>query len=167
MFYLNVIEYFTLALFLGLLTLAAISDLRFYRIPNRISLLILTLYPAHIVTYSGTIDWQVSLLLALVTFLSGFLLFSLQLMGGGDVKLLSATALWAGPELIFEFLALTGIAGGLMALFMLSPLRFALAMTFDNHKNTEATKASLGGALPYGVAISIGGYAVGAALLNG
>jgi len=47
-------------------------------------------------------------------------LFAIGKMGGGDVKLLAAGALWAGPLGVFNFLFVTAISGGILALIMMS-----------------------------------------------
>src|SRR5262249_27541905 len=49
----------------------------------------------------------------------GFLLFSMRLAGGGDVKLFAAVALWAGSHWLAEYVVVTALAGGLFALAML------------------------------------------------
>ena len=55
-------------------------------------------------------------------FLAGAVLFARGWLGGGDVKLLSAATLWAGAPQTFGLLAATGVLGGVLALFLVSPL---------------------------------------------
>jgi prepilin peptidase CpaA len=52
-------------------------------------------------------------------FLVGALLYSRRLVGGGDVKLLAAAALWAGAAQLPSLLLLTGICGGVLSLLLL------------------------------------------------
>ena len=99
-----------------------------------------------------------------IIFAGGVVLFVLNALGGGDVKLLAATALWAGPGAIFDFLLVTTITGGVIALAMTSRSRFALAMTFESIGSQSIRNAVLSHVLPYGVAIAAGGIVVAAKL---
>jgi prepilin peptidase CpaA len=47
-------------------------------------------------------------------------LFALDLLGGGDVKLLAVVALWLGMSELAPLLILVGITGGIFALFWLT-----------------------------------------------
>jgi len=69
----------------------------------------LTLWPG--------IAWQIGL--ALAVFGLGAGLFALGAMGGGDVKLLGALALWIAPLALVAFLMRMAIAGGVLTLVML------------------------------------------------
>jgi prepilin peptidase CpaA len=66
----------------------------------------------------ATFGW--SIVAALMVFAACFALFALNVMGGGDAKILSAAALWYGfsTDLVL-FLGLTGIYGGFLALIVL------------------------------------------------
>ncbi len=58
---------------------------------------------------------------AAAVFLGGAVLFARGYLGGGDVKLLAAATLWAGPAGTPTLLMLTGVLGGALALFLLMP----------------------------------------------
>jgi prepilin peptidase CpaA len=47
-------------------------------------------------------------------------LFALDMLGGGDVKLLAAVALWLGMNKLAALLILVGIGGGVFALVWLA-----------------------------------------------
>jgi prepilin peptidase CpaA len=83
-------------------------------------------------------------------FLVGVGLFSAGAFGGGDVKLLAVTTLWAGPTMVLPFLIVTALAGGLLSLTVL--MRAQLA----GRSLHVAAKPNV----PYGVAIAIGGIYV-------
>ena len=51
---------------------------------------------------------------------AGMLLFSLNLVGGGDAKLLAAAALWIGYDQLVPFLFYVTIFGGALALILLA-----------------------------------------------
>ena len=64
-----------------------------------------------------------------LVFVAGALLFSRGLIGGGDVKLLTAATLWAGPGLTPALLIVTALLGGLLTLALLSPLAMRAVFT--------------------------------------
>jgi prepilin peptidase CpaA len=138
------------ALLSGLLVYAAIQDLTRLRIPNALSLCVLALFPAYALSAPGEFPWIMALVIAAGLLVLGIIGFSQGWIGGGDVKLLSATALWAGPDRLFDFLFITALAGGVMAVALIVYARLVdLGMATPN-----------GGKLPYGVAIAAGGIAV-------
>ncbi len=167
MYGLLTIELFAVTLFLGLLGLAVVTDLDELRIPNRICLLIALLYPSHVLASSEPINWLGALAVAAVVFAIGLLLFCTGALGGGDVKLLTVTALWAGPGLVANFLIITTVAGGAMALIMVSRFRFPLAALFETIGATDFRDIVLGRVIPYGVAIAAGAYVTIAPVLLG
>lgn len=132
------------------LIIAAASDLRSYEIPDSINAGIGILYFAYAMSAPGRIDFAGACVIALIVFLVGVGLFSAGAFGGGDVKLLAATTLWAGPNLVLPFLVITALAGGLLSLTVL--LRAQLA----GRSSASAAKPNV----PYGVAIAVGGLYV-------
>jgi prepilin peptidase CpaA len=68
------------------------------------------------------------------------------MMGGGDVKLAAALALWFPPLATVKFLVIMSIAGGVLTLVIL---------VFHRLKKREGRPE-----IPYGVAISFGGLAI-------
>ncbi|MEL6529201.1 MAG: prepilin peptidase [Pseudomonadota bacterium] len=77
------------------------------------------------------------------------ILFALRMMGGGDVKLLTALALWIEPGAFLQLLIIMAIAGGVLTIVM-GAYHF-----LQNQKERLA--------IPYGVAIAFGGLWVLAA----
>ena len=146
--------------FIGLLAWAVISDLRSLRIPNRASLAIVCLYPLHVLLSPTPVDWTTSALIALGVFAVTTVFFAFRWMGGGDVKLLAATALWMGPQGILGFLFVTALAGGALALILKSPVRLALAFAADSLGRKGLRDTFLEHTVPYGIAIGIGGIYV-------
>ena len=142
--------------FAGLMLAAAITDIRALRIPNRISMAAVLLYPAHVLWAQTPIDWAGALAVASAALALGFVLFNFRIVGGGDAKLFAATALWAGPELVIPFAFSTAIAGGVLAALLwlvhLLPL-LGIPAAFPS----TAAAAQFGKQpLPYGVAIALG-----------
>jgi prepilin peptidase CpaA len=168
MFGLLPIDLFVITLFLGLLGLAAVSDIESLRIPNRICVAIVALYPVHVLASPGPIDWLGAFAVAIGAFAVGLVLFAAGGMGGGDVKLIAATALWAGPALILHFVAVTTIIGGAFAILMMTRWRFALAHICEFVGEAGIRDVFLGRDIPYAVAIAAAAYlTVGPALLSG
>jgi prepilin peptidase CpaA len=112
------VDRLALTAFAALLVWAAWSDLRDYIIPNRISLAIATLYPAHVMAMGDVQVIPGALVVATIVFAVGFAFFALRIAGGGDVKLITVAALWAGHPQIIDFLFVTAMAGGILAAFL-------------------------------------------------
>lgn len=151
------INHVVLLIFAGLLIWAAMSDIRTYKIPNKISLLIAGIYPAHVLSSTG-VDWLGGLGVGAAVLGVGFVIFALRIVGGGDVKLAAATALWAGPEMIGAFLLLTALAGGLLSIVMF--IRNWLIKRYQSVPvdGAEApAAAALKTVVPYGAAVTMGG----------
>jgi prepilin peptidase CpaA len=89
-------------------------------------------------------DVAVQLGMALVLFVLFALAFRFGAMGGGDVKLIAALALWLPPLAMIKLLLVMSLAGGLLTVVMLIRHRLAKA----GHKLE----------IPYGIAIAFGGF---------
>jgi len=137
----------------ALLIIAAVSDARRFRIPNRICAALFLLFPFFVLTAPQEIDWQQHLLVFLLVLISGFAMFVGNLTGAGDIKLLAVTGLWAGPHLIAVFLITTAISGGLLALVI------ALTTYIRNHRQPQAVSLA-NVPIPYGIAIALGGLSM-------
>jgi prepilin peptidase CpaA len=155
------LHFCVVALFMVILGLALLADLDSFRIPNRFCIALVLLYPAHLLTSSTPVDWAAALLLAVLIFALGVLPFSAGWMGGGDVKLLAATGLWLGPQAILPFLAVTALLGGIIAVAMVSRLRFSVAHVAESIGLPELGDMVLGRSIPYGIAIALAGWIVG------
>mgnify|MGYP003580870106 CR=1 FL=1 len=89
-------------------------------------------------------DIAVQIGMALALFLFFALAFRFGAMGGGDVKLIAALALWLPPVTMIKLLVVMSLAGGLLTIAMLIRHRLAKAV----HKLE----------IPYGIAIAFGGF---------
>ncbi|MGH6898569.1 MAG: A24 family peptidase [Geminicoccaceae bacterium] len=175
------LTYLCFAGFLSMLGLAAFKDLRERRIPNRLTAGLALLYPIYVVTSPVPLAWPVALGIAAVVFLIGLGLFARELIGGGDVKLIAAVSLWAGPEHFVWFMLITTLTGGALSLIGLWCRRWSGVIGAHLAALGLATTASAGAilpeapqsvvtaspaTLPYGVAIAVGGIAVAIQLLK-
>jgi prepilin peptidase CpaA len=166
-----------------LLLLAAITDLRERRIPNWLTGGAAALYPVYLMLSPSPVAWPGALALALLVGLLGLALFTRELIGGGDVKLITAVTLWAGLEHFAVFALVTTLTGGALGLVSLWYQRwsrlilahlagFGLAPAGGRGAVTPpAAGEPCPGApalptgtppatLPYGIAIAAGGVAV-------
>jgi prepilin peptidase CpaA len=134
-----------------MLTVAALCDLRWRIIPNRLCAALAVCGAAVAVTASGfDAVWTFATALAVLAGAAG--LFAAGVMGGGDVKLAAASALWLTPAQAPAFLLLTSLAGGVLALVWL--LCVFVATRFSGAPTGAALRASLRVGVPYGVAIA-------------
>lgn len=88
-------------------------------------------------------DIGIQIGLALGVFAIFTALFALGAMGGGDVKLLSALALWFAWPQMLKLVVIMSIAGGILTIFM--------AMIHKIRRSEEKLE------IPYGVAIAFAG----------
>lgn len=131
-----------LAILSVLLLIAAATDLRARVIANWLNLAVALLAPAYWWAI-GLDPWpEMALQLALgaVVFAGFATLFALGWMGGGDVKLLGALALWLPAMLTLKMLVLMSLIGGVLTLAYVGLHRL--------RKIKESPE------IPYGVAIA-------------
>lgn len=164
------VVYFAISIgFTVLLLTAAAIDIKHFVIPNRLSLAIALLYPAHFLTSPTPIDLPLAVGISAGMLALGFALFAAGLLGGGDAKLISATALWAGGEHFIAFFLMTTLSGGALALTAWLKQRFnpAAATGPDLDPGPDTANAPGARQIPYGVAIAIGGVHVALSKLLG
>jgi prepilin peptidase CpaA len=151
--------------FFALIAFAALSDIKSYRIPNRASVAIVALYPLHVLFSPVPVDWLMATSVASLIFVAGFTLFVCGLVGGGDVKFLSAAALWAGSAMVPQLLVIMGLAGGALAVGALM-VQYARRYHASGIVGVIVPDTSIAAPkLPYGVAIAAGGFYAGLHLL--
>ena len=160
------IPYVAIFGFVGLALASAVSDVKSLIIPNRYCIGIALLFPAYGLASPQAVDWLGSLLVASGMLAIGYFLFCKKVTGGGDVKMIAAVSLWAGPELILPFLLYTAAAGGAMATFMWLRHRLSSAgtplMFFMTPVDNDFYKQSM----PYAVAIATGSLYVAFTILG-
>jgi prepilin peptidase CpaA len=96
---------------------AMASDLARFEIPNAIPLVIAAAFPAYGLLAgldASDMLWRAATGLGALAI--GAALFFGRVMGGGDAKLIAASALWIGPAGLPRFLIATALIGGVLAL---------------------------------------------------
>jgi prepilin peptidase CpaA len=134
------------AVLAAMLIVAAAGDLRTRTIPNRLNMAI-ALLAIPFWYASGLQLWPDVALhvgIAALVFLLFAAAFALGAMGGGDVKMVAAIALWLPPAAVMQLLVVMAVAGGVLTLAMLVRHRLA--------------RASHVLEIPYGVAIAFAGF---------
>jgi prepilin peptidase CpaA len=137
-----------LASLAALLVVAAVVDVRTFTISNRLNLTVALLAPLYWLSVELSIWPGVAVQLAAgaAVFLVLAAAFYAGMMGGGDVKLAAALALWFPPASTLKFLVFMSLAGGLLTLLLL---------VWHRVKRREGRPE-----IPYGVAIAFGGLAI-------
>ncbi|WP_431267970.1 prepilin peptidase [Dankookia sp. P2] len=145
---------------------AALHDVAARTIPNRLSLAIAC---AGLAARGLAGDLLPSLVAAGLVFLLALAAWRCRVMGGGDVKLLTACALLAPPAAVPGLLLAVALAGGLLALGYLvlrplvpvpasAPVPARPAPLLARARRAEAWRIRRRGPLPYGVAIALGTF---------
>jgi prepilin peptidase CpaA len=149
-----------------LLVAAGWQDLRTMRIGNGLSISIMASFALW--SAAGLALGQFSLVYlclavacAAAVFAVAFAGFAAGALGGGDVKLLAAASLFAGPAHQLDFLTITALAGGVLAIAMLAGAPIGPVAV----PSGGAIRTRLRGALPYGPAIAAGGLWIAANLV--
>ena len=142
---------FTEMLLMGLaatLVVAAVIDVRTFTISNRLNVAVALSAPLYWLSISMTPwpDMAIQLASGAVVFAILAGAFYAGMMGGGDVKLAAALALWFSPAGTVKFLVLMSVAGGVITLVILA---------WHHLRRREGRPA-----IPYGVAIAFGGLAI-------
>ena len=134
------------AILAGLLVWAAIVDLRTRTIPDWLNIVVAAMAPlfwwaSGIAFYPDAVERICG---AYLMFVVLFGMFSLGGMGGGDVKLGTAIALWFAPLATLIFFIVTSFAGGFVS----------VGAWIYHHKIRRSEGKT---EVPYGVAIAFGG----------
>jgi len=121
---------------------------RTHTISNRLVIAVAVLAPVYWYSVGLEIwpDAAVVVAVAVAVFFLFALAFFAGVMGGGDVKLAAALALWLSPSDTVRFLVFMSLAGGLLTFLVLAV-----------HKlRSKADRPEV----PYGVAITIGALVI-------
>ena len=147
-----------------LLAFAAIHDIGFRTVPNRVSLALLVL---GLVLRAVQGDLIGGALCGGVVFAFTYAFWRFGWMGGADVKLLTAAAVFVPPSMVPTLVIGTSLAGGVLALFYLAGSKLAprpaslgvgQAGLVRRALRCELRRLRRRGPLPYAAAIAMGGW---------
>jgi prepilin peptidase CpaA len=132
----------------AMLVVAAVIDTRTFTISNRLNVAVALGAPVYWFSV-GLVPWPgmaIQLAAGAIVFAVLAAAFYVGMMGGGDVKLAAALALWFPPVGTIKFLVWMSLAGGALTLGILAWHRA--------HRREGRPQ------IPYGVAIAVGGLAI-------
>ncbi|MBZ9656706.1 A24 family peptidase [Phyllobacterium lublinensis] len=153
------IEAAILIVFPFAMAFAGVSDLLSMTIQNRVSLILVVSF-AFLAPLTG-----MPLELYGMHFVAGaavlaatFALFAAGTMGGGDAKLMSATAVWLGWNLgLAEYLLTMSVLGGLLTLAILRYRSSHMAVAYTARFEFMRRLARKDVGVPYGIALGLAG----------
>jgi prepilin peptidase CpaA len=134
-----------LGLLAAMLAWIAVVDVRTYTISDRLNAAIALLAPVYWLSAGVPLwpDAAIRVGVGVLVFMLFAGAFYLNVMGGGDVKLAGALALWFTPYETLTLIVIMSIAGGLLTLVVLA----------GHHVRRKEGRPEV----PYGVAIAVGG----------
>ena len=136
-----------------------ISDIKSLKIPNAVSVILLALFLLNYLLFGAADGLTKHIIVASSALLVGFGVFAAGLMGAGDIKLISALMLWAGPQSGFVFLIVMTFAGGLLAsLLLITRTSMVVWPSAQNYIPSRRLRTwAQRGIFPYGIAICTAG----------
>jgi len=140
------LETFILVLGIVLFAIAAYGDVKTFQIPNGLVAAVAVLGVTRLVVTGDLTVAFYTASASVMVFIATFLLFWRGFVGGGDAKLMTATALLVGYHNLFSFLVLMSLCGVLVTLAVLV-----------THRPSPEPQPKARLAIPYGVAIAGGG----------
>jgi prepilin peptidase CpaA len=149
-------------LLVGAMIGLACYDVVTFRIPNWANLGLVAAFPvfAGAAALSGVdVFWLEHLGAAAIVFAVGLGMFFARTLGGGDVKLLTAAALWVGMKGLLPLIVWVGLSGGALVLVLLLLRRNLLpivAWASPRVPQSLPRVLTTGEKVPYGVAIAAG-----------
>jgi prepilin peptidase CpaA len=136
----------------ALLLAASCFDVLRLRIPNMIPVGLVALFALQLLVEPGVhapLDHLLAMALALLLLLP---VFALNMLGGGDIKLLAAVACWLGMKKLAALLILVGVVGGVFALFWLA-MRWLIRTGLGDRRLPRSLQAHA--PLPFALPITI------------
>lgn len=140
---------------------AATSDMLTMTIANRVSLILIAGF-ALLAPFTGMAwsDYAMHFVAMALVLTVCFGLFAVGVMGGGDAKLMSATALWIGLNInLMQYLVIGSLLGGILTLMILR-FRGSNITVYTSHVEFLHKMAEPKGKIPYGMALGIAGLFV-------
>lgn len=133
---------------------AAATDLLTLTIPNKITLAVAGAF--FVVAPFAGLTWSAfftHLAVGAAVLVVAIAMFSFNLLGGGDAKLLAAAALWMGSEQFLPYVTLVALCGGALAIAILmyrriTPPAFLAARSWAMRLHDAKT------GIPYGLALA-------------
>ncbi|WP_293907059.1 prepilin peptidase [Phenylobacterium sp.] len=143
-----------------LVLIAAGQDALSFMIPNWIPLALAVVFPFAALAAGVSLPTiGLNAGVGAIALAAGVVMFALRWVGGGDAKLLAAAALWLGWPAIPTFLFAAALAGGVLAILLLTLRSAAVRPMVLLGPSWMVRLAEPGEGVPYGVAIAAGALA--------
>lgn len=144
-----------LLIFPVLMAYAASSDLLTMRIANWLVIAVaVTFGVLALLAGMSWADLGMAVAAAATVLAVSFAFFAFGWVGGGDAKLVSATALWIGFGLMLQYLIYAALLGGALTLIILSLRRYPLPPWLARHAWIDRLHNPKTG-VPYGIALAV------------
>ena len=145
--------------FFTFMAAAALFDAWKFIIPNMIPVVLTLLFLVVALIWSDRVSLFEHIGAGVLVFSVGAVIFRFGVLGGGDIKLLTAVAFWVGWDLLAVYLLAVAILGGGLTLFLLA-LRHLLRWLYRSRSPDYPLPRILrtGEKIPY--AIAIGGAGI-------
>ena len=149
-----------LLLFPALMAFAASSDLLTMTISNKLSLALAASF--FVLTLVIGMSWPaigMHLVAGALVLVFSFGFFSQGWIGGGDAKLVAATALWFGFDYLLDYLVYASLFGGVLTLVLIQFRKLPLPAPLARQPWILRLHET-GGGIPYGIALAAAALAV-------
>jgi prepilin peptidase CpaA len=146
--------------FPALMIFAGSYDIMTMTIPNRLSLALIAAFALSASLLGiGWTEAGMHVGAGLLVLAAGLGMFAAGWVGGGDVKLAAATALWLGFGQLLEYFFVASLAGGALTVLILALRQYPLPATAQSWTWLDRLHNPANG-VPYGVALAFGGLVV-------
>ena len=143
-----------LTLFPAAVIFAGCMDLVSYRIPNKVSLLLIAGFLA-LAPFVGMslMDFGGHLAAGALVLAVTFALFAFRVLGGGDAKLAAAVSLWMGLPMVGEYVLVAALFGGLLGTVLITFRALPVPVGLASQSWVARLHAPKGD-IPYGIALA-------------
>lgn len=149
-----------LVIFPLLMAFAAFSDLFTMRISNKLVLTVIATFFVLALLVGLPLEViGMNLACAVGVLVVALIFFNFGWIGGGDGKLIAATALWLGLGQLLPYLIYASLLGGALTLILLAARRYPLPERLRAIKWIDRLHDTKTG-VPYGIALAIAGILV-------
>jgi len=143
-----------LVVFPALMAFAASSDLLTMTISNRLSLALSAVFLVlAIATGMPAVNIGMHLLAGFTVLTVGFIFFWCGWIGGGDAKLVAATALWFGFDHLLDYVTYASLFGGALTILLIQFRKLPLPALLTGQSWIMRLHKD-GGDVPYGIALA-------------
>lgn len=126
-----------------------------YIIPNWLTGSLLLAYAFAVFTSPFPVLWQMAVAGMCLTLVCGYFVFAMKWMGAGDIKLVTALALWVGVHNLPDFIFITSLIGGVLSLGLWGGRKLAPYLPKKPKKEQLPRILQDGAPVPYGIAIAL------------